>query len=141
MQTIYEKSLILFLFTLSVLFIVPKSIPSNHVTCYMDPIVNLLPRVDLEKLNSLQVIVVLLVDANYFVMGYCQVMKSQKIRLPFQNRDFYAKGMGLGIDKGVIRKVGQTLFRFFITLAMFYFFKIALQRFILFERKSYNFID
>jgi len=70
MQTTYEKSLILLIFTLSVLFILPKSIPSNPVSCYIDTIVDFIPIIDIEKLGSMQVAIILLVDANYFVMGY-----------------------------------------------------------------------
>ena len=65
------KSLILFLFTLSVLFIVPKSIPSNPVSCYQDPVVESIPRLPNENLALLQGLVVVFVDLNYFLMGYC----------------------------------------------------------------------
>ena len=44
-------------------------------------------------------------------------------------------------EKEDIRRVYKKVFRFFFSLIIFYLLKIALQKFILFERKSYNYIE
>ena len=63
-----DKAVILLLFCLTVTFIVPETIPRNHVACYQDILSPYLPTVAAGTLRLLQLLNMVLVDACFLAM-------------------------------------------------------------------------